>query len=155
VLNAPEGSITFEDNALITDYVVMSQQINHDWQLGTDIRPHFHWWQVSANMPNWLLQYRWQRNGEAKTTAWTSSAFDANAFTYTAGTLTQITSFPDIVPPTGYGLSDVIQMRLIRDSTNVSGLFAGADPEAADVDAVSMDFHKQINTVGSRQPFSK
>jgi hypothetical protein len=155
VENIAEGSLTFKNNAALADYVNINTQINHDWQLGSNLRPHVHWWQVSANTPNWLMEFRWQRNGEAKNTVWTRVAWAVNVFTYTAGDLNQITGFPSITPPAGYGLSDIVQQRLFRDNANASGLFAGADPEASDVDATSFDIHKDVDTVGSRTPFSK
>lgn len=155
VENIAEGSLTFKSNATTADYVVANPQINHDWKYGTNLHVHFHWWQVSANFPNWLLQYRWQRNGQAKTTAWTSVIPAEQTFTYVSGTLCQITEFVEITPPANYGISDILQMRLLRDTTNASGLFAGADPESSDVDAVSFDFHKQIDTVGSREEYAK
>lgn len=155
VENIAEGSLTFKDNATTADYVVASPQINHDWKFGTNLHVHFHWWQVSANFPNWLLQYRWQRNGQAKTTTWTSVIPAEHTFTYVSGTLCQITEFVEITPPANYGISDILQIRLIRDTGNASGLFAGADPESSDVDAVSFDFHKEIDTVGSRLEYQK
>ena len=62
--NYAEGAVTFQNNADTTDYVTMNVQLNHDWNLGSAIEPHLHWWQISANVPNWLLQYRWQIQGD-------------------------------------------------------------------------------------------
>jgi hypothetical protein len=154
-LNLAEASVTFENGARITDYVTMDIQLNHDWAVGTPVYPHLHWWQASATLPNWLIQYRWQVNGGTKTTAWTSAARASEAFTYSSGTLNQITKFPTITPPSGSGLSDILQVRIIRDKINTSGLFGGSDGLAANVDAVSFDIHKKIDGFGSNEEYVK
>lgn len=150
-----EGALTFSDGCTLADYVVMNAQINHDWQLGTALHPHLHWWQASASVPNWLLQYRWQKNGQAKTTTWTSVKYASHVFTYASGTLNQVTLWPEIAAPSGYSVSDIVQLRLLRDTANASTLFAGADPLTGDVSAVSYDYHKRCDTLGSRSAAAK
>lgn len=156
-LNLAEGSVTFEATARYpTDYVVVNIQLNHVWELGTQIHPHLHWWQVSADEPNWLIGYRWQIQGGAKDTSWSLLPGLAGEFTYTAGTLNQITEFGPITPPGGYGeVSDILQFRIYRDVTNVSTEFAGADPESADIDAINFDAHIEVDTLGSRTEYTK
>lgn len=149
-----EGSIVFVAAANLSDYAVTNVQLNHDRDLAVGIYPHIHYWQTTAAVPNWLLEYRWQRNGAAKVTAWTRAAWSAQAFTWTAGALNQIAAFPAIVQA-GSGISDVVQLRILRDSTNASGLFAGADPVAAPVHATSFDVHMQINSLGSTDEYAK
>ena len=89
------------------------------------------------------------------TTAWTSQAYTGHAFTYTSGTLNQITQMGTITPPPGCGISDIVQIRVLRDNDNDSTLFAGADPLAADVDAVNFDVHIEIDSFGSNQEYVK
>lgn len=155
--NIAEGSLTFESTARYpTDYVTVNHQLNHDWVDGTSIDPHLHWWQVSSSVPNWLIGYRWQRQGQAKTTAWTELPWASNAFTYSSGTLNQISGFGSIVPPAGYGeVSDIVQYRIYRDVTNASGEFAGAEAGPVNIDAVNFDTHIQVNMLGSRQEYVK
>lgn len=157
VQNNAEGSLTFESTARYpTDYVTTNHQLNHDWANGTNIEVHLHWWQVAAAVPNWLVAYRWQKQGSAKTTTWTELPWSSNVFTYSAGTLNQITDFGVITPPVGYGqVSDIVQFRLYRDVTNVSTEFAGAEAAPGDVDAVNLDTHMQVNMLGSRQEYVK
>lgn len=156
-INIPEGSVTFEASARYpTDYAVVVLQINHDWELGSNVHVHIHWWQVIVEVANWLIATRWQKQGGAKTTAWTNSIISANAYAWTAGTLNQITEFTPIVPPVGYGeVSDILQIRLFRDVTNVSGLFAGAEAAPADIDVVNLDAHIKTDTLGSREEYVK
>jgi hypothetical protein len=157
VENIPEASITFETGARYpTDYVTTNHQLNHDWDPGTTVHPHLHWWQVSSDVPNWLIGYRWQKGGAAKTTAWTNLVVNSHKFTYSAGTLNQISETAAITPPAGYGeVSDIVQFRIYRDVTNVSTEFAGADPESSNVDAVNFDCHIIVDTLGSRQEYAK
>lgn len=155
IQNNAEGSVTFQDNADLTDYVTMSIQINHQWKLGSGIRPHIHWWQAQSDMPNWLVQYRWQSNGSAKDTTWTDIPWATNQFTYVSGTLNQITNFGTITPPDPNGLSDIVQIRLLRDNANDSGEFDAVDPVTGDVDAVNLDIHVENDTLGSRTEFIK
>jgi hypothetical protein len=132
----------------------MNIQLNHDRDLGTNIYPHLHWWQASATMPNWLVQYRWQIQGAAKTTAWTSIEWTANAFAYSTGTLNQITTFETIAPPSGDGHSDILQFRILRDVGNDSGKFDGDDALNASVYATMFDVHKVVDKLGSASEFT-
>jgi len=150
-----EGTVVFDDATTLADYVTMNVQLNHDRKIGENVEVHVHWFQASANVPNWLVQYRWQSNGDAKVTAWTDSADQNEVFTYTSGTILQITDLAEITPPAGDGVSDILQLRLIRDTDNDSGLFAGTDPLTGDVAAVNMDVHMIINTLGSRLEYQK
>ena len=158
ILNNPsEGSLTFKTSARYpTDYVFTNHQLNHDWIPGTVIDPHLHWWQLSANIPNWLLEYRWQKQLQDKTTAWTPLVLATHAGVWTANPFNQITeTAAGITPPVGYGqVSDIVQMRLYRDVTNASGMFGGADV-AANIDVVNFDTHINIDMLGSAGEYTK
>jgi hypothetical protein len=155
--NVAEASVTAKASARYpTDYLTTNWQINHDWMLGTAVHPHIHWWQTSVNMPNWLLAYRWQIQGGAKVTGWTELIWTTNRATWTAGTLNQITGFGAIVAPAGYGqVSDIVQIRLYRDVTNVSTKFDGVETDPIDQGIVNLDGHIQVDTLGSRQEYVK
>jgi hypothetical protein len=156
VNNLEEASVTYKNNATTADYAVMSIQLNHDRKNGAAVYPHLHWWQSSVNMPNWLLQYRWQRNGQAKVTDWTYLKWTENAAAWVSGTLNQITRFGSITPPSGDNVSDILQIRLIRDVADASGEFGStAETSPIDQDAVSLDVHIEVDTVGSRQEYIK
>jgi len=150
-----EGTLDFKDNCDLNDWSLMNVQINHDWKSGSDVEPHIHWFQKANNMPNWLIQYRWQKSCGAKTTSWTSVKYTTNACTYVSGTINQITSFGAITPPSGYGISDILQIRILRDTANASTLFAGADPYTGDAEAMSFDVHICVDMLGSRQLYVK
>ena len=156
VQDSTEGVLEFKTTCVYgTDWVLANFQFNHDREDGSVVSPHLHWFQSNAAIPNWLIQYRWQVNGQAKTVAWTNKKYTTHAFSYSAGTLTQITAFGTISPPAGAGISSILQVKLIRDTTNASALFSGADPLAASAFALFCDVHKRVDMVGSRSEYTK
>lgn len=155
--NLPEGTITFKASARYpADYITYTLQLNHDWLVQSTCDFHVHWWQASAANVNWLVEYRWQVNGQAKTAGWTQLPLTSQIFTYAAGTLNQINDgSANITPPATAQLSDIFQVRLYRDYTNVSTLFAGAEASGLDVEAMSSDMHRRSDTIGSREEYAK
>ncbi len=149
--NLAESQVEFTTASNLSDYLIDSQQISHSWNLQT-VFPHIHAWQTTAASPNWLVQYRWQRMGELKVTAWTNLACNDQVFTYPgSGTFHQLfNTAAGITPPDGAGISDCIQYRILRDNANTSGVFAGADPVNATAAVISFDTHIAKDTLGSR-----
>ena len=60
-----------------------------------------------------------------------------------------------IAPPSGAGLSDIVQFRLLRDCANASTLFSGTDPLTGNAAAVMFDLHFQTNSLGSDSEYTK
>jgi hypothetical protein len=142
------------------DWLTMVIQMSHRWKLGTAIYPHLHWVQTAAGMPNWLIGYRWNVNGAAtNAAAWSLIPHSANAYTYSAGSLNQITKFDKISPPVGAGLSDLVHIKIFRDVSNESTAFTGgAENDAATQDnaaASSFDVHFEIDQAGSDEEYTK
>ena len=158
VLNIAEGTLDFKDTATLTDYAAMNVQINHDWKIGSTVFPHIHWFQNQAQTPNWLIQYRWQSNGGLKDTTWKNYPLDINVFTDPGAGETKIQiSHNDsgITPPVGAGLSDILQLRIIRDTDNDSGEFTGVDNYTGLAPAINVDVHFEINSIGSNEEYVK
>lgn len=153
--NIPEATVDYTTGANNTDYMVENFQFNHERKAGTPVNVHLHWLQAETNTPNWAIQYRWQLGGTAKTTSWTAAKRTSNAFTWTTGTLNQITSFAALTPAANEGLSPILQVRFIRDTSNALGLVFAADPYTATVAVIAVDAHYQIDTHGSRTEYSK
>jgi hypothetical protein len=155
--NVTEGTADYADNCVAAnDYKITNVQLNHDRDLSQNIHPHLHWFQSSASVPNWLLEYRWQVLNGAKVTAWTPLAMNTQAFAYTAGTtIHQLSESAEIAPLGGTIISDIVQFRICRDTGNVSGLFAGADPLVGNARALSFDVHIMINSIGSTDELAK
>lgn len=149
VFDYTEGTLDFKNTCDLSDWAMMNIQLNHDRMLTSVVEPHIHWFQNENKTPNWLIQYRWQVNGQEKITAWTSKAYVENEFTYSGTTLVQITSFGSLTPPVTSSLSDILQIRILRDVANVSTLFGGADTYTGDAEALSVDAHKICDRLGS------
>ena len=153
--NYAELGIDFQDNALYpTDLIGIIDQMHHRWKLESEIRPHLHWMQSGANLPNWLLRYRIYRNGDSPP-AWTNAAYTSNLFTYTAGTILQIAEFPAIDMTGIDTVSAFVDFKMYRDTTNASGLFAGADPLVGDALSKEFDIHYQVDSSGSTAEYDK
>jgi hypothetical protein len=165
--NMVEAVADFASNAVYhatfasADALYCNVQFNHERDLTNNVYPHVHWWQAKSNAPNFLIEHRWQKTGGAKTTAWTKLACTNQLFTYAAGTVTNQVAYAPagITPPTGSAVSDILQLRLYRDTANASAVFAGADPynsgSATNVSVLSFDVHIRINSLGSSSEYSK
>lgn len=150
-----ESAYDFLTSANLSDYLWTNVQLNHDMKAGANIKPHIHFFQTNNAAPNFLIQYRWQKNGGAKTTSWTNYKCNTLVYTYTSGTLNQIAYGAAITPPVGYNLSDILQVRVLRDNANTSTVFAGADPYTGSASVTSVDVHIEIDMLGSRSEYAK
>lgn len=164
-LNVAEATIDFDYNAAyhatptLADMAYRNVQLNHERDLTATLYPHIHWFQAKNYSPNFLLGYRYQLNGAAKTTPWTLLPMNSLAFPYASGTLNQISYTAGIVVPVGAQLSDIMQVRIYRDAGNVSGLFAGACPYNtggnASAPTTSFDIHYVKDSLGSDEELVK
>jgi len=154
--NDAELGIDFDDTSRYNDadMVAIIAQMLHEKKFGTDLRPHIHWMQSHANVPNIMMRWRWYNNG-ATPGAWANAAYNANVFTYTAGTILQIMTFPHISPPANESVSSICDIKIYRDAINASGLFAGADPLVGDMLTKEFDFHYEIDALGSQSEYVK
>lgn len=155
-LNSVENKLDFVDTSNLNDYAYFNYQLSHKWKLGTAVSPHIHYEQANDNTPNFMIQYRRQKQWQIKTTAWTNAKLNVNVFTWTTGRLNQIANWYDITPPEWYGqVSDIIQMRLLRDTNNDSELFDDVDTYSWVVWITSMDIHYECDTLWSRSEYVK
>lgn len=161
-----ENVVNFDFNAAynanpsLADFLYKNVQLNHDKDLSVAIYPHIHWFQKKDYSPNFLFQYRWQINGGQQTTAWTFLKCNNLAFPYTGNPMHQISFSAPILAPVGSNLSDIIQFRIYRDTTNASGEFVGVtDPYNtggnASAGVLSFDLHFQTNSLGSTDELIK
>jgi len=154
--SATENTMGFDTGcAYASDYLWANFQFNHDRKLGAPVFPHIHWFQTENTTPNFLVLYRWQLNGKAKTTAWSLHKMTTSAFTYVSGTLNQISYGTGLTPPSDDNVSTLLQVRITRDKTNASGAFTGSDTYTASAATTSFDIHIELDSVGSRTEYSK
>ena len=144
------GAAVFAANADLNDFLYKNMQLNHDRDATSRIYPHLHFWQAEANMPNFLLQYRWHVNGQPRDETWKNLRCNIAAIPYTSGVLCQIATTEDgILPPANSYLSDIVQFRILRDNSNASGVFSGVDPYTQSVSILSFDVHIHVHSFGS------
>ena len=167
-LESPSSHITYSSNRVSVifaktcdwndDWLAMTIQMSHRWKIGTVVYPHVHWVQSASAMPNLIISWVWQVQGAARNTTWANIKHSANTFTWSTGSLNQITKFGSITPPTGAGLSDILMIKIMRDVANESTLFGGAEVDATtqdDVYADSFDVHFEIDQAGSDEEYTK
>ncbi|GEM_PF-4983550 len=147
-----ENSVIFQNAGSLSsanDRVIFNFQKPHSSPEDGQMRLHIHWEQDRSDDIVWSCQYRVQKNGEAKTTTWsTAENFISNAtnnvFPYVSGTITQITNLC-VVELDGSGISATVQFRVAR-----------TDSLAGNVSATFIDAHVQNNqSRGSREEFAK
>ena len=143
-----EVGIEFPNNAstgVVAESISAPVQFLHAWLEGSDIRPHVHWIQTAADQTNnWYMTHRWYNPG-SDVTSWVQSAVGSNVFTYTSGSLHQISEFP-VISGTGKTLSSLFDMRVERDGDN--------DTSSATLLFKQFDIHIQKNKLGSADEFS-
>lgn len=165
-LDIAELTVNFDHNALYhatpasADFLYKNTQLNHDKDLEASIYPHIHWMQSKNYSPNFLIGYRWQKNGSAKTTDWTLIACNTLAFTYVSGTLNQISYSSPISAPAGASLSDIVQFRVYRDTSGASSVYTGVTCPYntggnASAPVTAFDIHFQIDNQGSKLEYEK
>lgn len=154
-INPTESTAEFTNASDLSDYLYVNVQLNHDRKLESNIYPHIHYFANDAVVPNFLLEYRWQVDGGAKTTAWTQLICNNAAFPYVSGTINQLAYSAPITPPVNDMLSDIVQFKIYRDNANTSTLFLGADKFPGTVGILSFDVHIELDSMGSHEEFDK
>lgn len=146
------GGILFDDNGGtadgdINDFVTWSIQYPHKAKTDGTFNCHVHWVQDSTRAIVWELAYRVQDNGSATATTWTtvqSTPVTDELFTYTSGSLNQITELAQIDMST-HSLSAVVQCRLSRVDTTGGTV----------VLSTFVDAHYEADTLGSDEEYTK
>ena len=155
-LNLTEAVAVFASNANQLDYMVVSMQMSHGRKNGATIYPHIHFEQNQNAIPNFALQYRWQKVMGEKVTAWTPLACNVQTQPYSGTTKMNISkTSAGITPPAGDDVSDILQVRIIRDTTNALGLGFLADPFSGSVNVNSFDCHIEFDAFGSDEEYTK
>lgn len=129
-------------------------QLPHGWKEGTTIFPHLHWLPKASKTGNveWNLDYSWQ-NYDATTpqvfsTYTTSTVVTTGPFVANTHRITSLTGGTGL-DSTGKKISSILICRIWRNSSNA------ADTYADDAGLLSLDFHYQIDTVGSHAEYVK
>lgn len=137
---------TFDGGSQMEE-IFFEVQLPHSWAEGTTIKPHVHWSPRTAGTGNvvWQFEYTWSNflgTYPTPTTITVTQAADGTAYK------SQIAAFPDITDATKK-ISSLLMCRLFRDPSHTSDTYAG------DAYLLGFDIHYEINTVGSRQEYTK
>ena len=139
---------TTEENELY-----FTVQLPHKYKVGTALYPHVHWTTAvgtpTATNVVWGLEYSVVAiGGNYPVTQTLTSSSIINAITLT-GTHQHLISSLGSIPGTGIGISTIIICRLYRAAGHTNDTFAN------EVGLLSMDFHYEIDTEGSRSEYTK
>ncbi len=153
-IDTTDLGVSFAANARhVEEQVNMIAQLPHGWKEGSDLHPHIHWIQTTADLPNWLMQYR-VYNSDTAPGAWTYEVANTPAFTWASGSLSQISSFPPI-DMTGMTVSCIVDIKFWRDVADGSGEFGGAESSPVAVLLKEFDIHYLIDSFGSTAEYTK
>jgi len=145
----------FADGAI--QEVNFSVQLPHGYKEGSTIYPHIHWAPSSVaaalTRVRWVLEYQWVDLHGAFTATTATSAVGTEVVDGATESLVQyehaITPIGTGIVGTGKKISSILMCRLYRDGGGVGDNFTGT---AA---LLSIDFHYEIDTFGSRTEFTK
>lgn len=136
-------------DAATTETVSGALQLPHDWNVGTELKPHVHWYKTTAaaGAVYWQLEYKWHRIGQVVDAEWTT-LFSAVAAVSDGNTANQhaITAL-GAIPAANNRVSDMIIFKVSRVGGNA------ADTYAADVGLLEFDVHYQRHGLGSEREF--
>lgn len=128
-------------------------QIPHGYKEGSNIYPHVHWRPLasaaSATRVRWGLEYVWQNVGEeAPATTTTIYTTEQTPSENLVGYKHYLSPFAAI---TGKGktISSCLSCRIFRDAANAADDFAG------DAGLIEIDFHIEMDTIGSNKEYVK
>jgi hypothetical protein len=130
-------------------------QLPHSYKEGTNIYPHIHWTPFKSESGNveWNLDYTWVNYDSGTPLVFpattTSTVVATGPFTLRTHLIASLTSGGVGLDGTNKKVSSILICRIWRDSRNA------ADTYQDDAGLLSLDFHFQIDTVGSRGEFTK
>lgn len=140
-----DGVYCYKFSPTITETLFMQAQISHSWKLGTNLRPHVHWFGDTADTGNvtWEMEY-------------TVIPFGSTIGTTTVMTVTQavdavnkhqVAAFAEIDMSGINSVSAIILFRLARRQD--------LDTYTHDAGLLYVDFHYQRDDMGSAEEYVK
>ena len=119
----------------------------HGWKTSSDISPHVHWTPSNANAGGvtWGLEYTWQNVDGTLSNTTIITVDDSTDSTDRK----QHKALFSAISGAGKTLSSLLVCRLFRDISDPN------DDYGSDAFLLEVDFHFEIDTVGSRQILAK
>ena len=146
-----QGVFSYAFDKTTEEEVYFAVQIPHAWKLGSDIEPHCHWSPSDTDTGNvvWGLEYTISDIGGTFGNTASLSVTDAADGTAKKHQLSDLGTI-DMSSYTDDGdVSIMLICRIFRDATDA------ADTYDADAFLHEIDFHIELDTLGSRQETSK
>jgi len=149
-VDTTDGTLLFDKAS--TETIVGIAQVPHAWKVGTNLRPHIHWTPTddTAGDVVWKLEYKVAPIGDDVPAAYTAATTTAT-IAADSDTLHILTEFDDIDMSEVTGLSCIILWKLSR----IGGSTDPADDYDNDAKLLELDFHYQIDSVGSDTEYVK
>lgn len=118
-------------------------ELDHDWMEGTTLRPHVHWMPSTAGAGNvkWQLTYAFMVDGSPITAEQTVTVTEAAGGVAWVGRRADF----DVISGAGYKIGTQFSFRFFRNPGD------GDDTYGADAVVMTLGFHVQINSIGSRK----
>lgn len=140
-----QGVFTYNFDAGIEEELYFTLQLPHSYKLGSNLRPHVHWSPTTAGAGDvvWAIEYVWSNINS--TFGNTSIIEITDAADGTSGKH-QIVGLGEI-DGTGKGISSMLVCRVFRKAAD------GADTYAADASLLEIDFHYEIDKLGTDEEF--
>lgn len=139
-----------------TKEVFFCVQLPHSYKEGSDLLPHVHWTTFDAianntNKVEWVLDYSIAKIGSIISPQTTLMGNQIIPSITTFAAQQQYITSLGTIPGTGLEISVILVCRLSRNATGTST----TDTFADDAGLLSIDFHYEMDTNGSRNVFAK
>lgn len=144
-----EDEYLFDDST--NETVIGSGITSHKFKLGESgmtWRPHIHWMQEGSGRVLWQLRYKIIPANTLES-GWITIQSTTDEFTYTSGSLHQITIFPYIDTSTFTSTAFQVKVEITRLASDLLDTYVG------DARFMAFDIHVPIDQIGSRQEFIK
>lgn len=153
--NYTDCTVDFDNtSAYPEDVICFVAQMPHGKKLNSSVCIHFKWHQEEDSIPNVLLAYRWYCAGR-EPEEFILTPVAKCVYEYEPGGVLQMCCFGLVDAPTDEIISSNLDIKLYRDTTNVSGLFAGADPYTLDLKLKEASVHYLMDSIGSDFEYAK
>lgn len=131
-----------------TEIVYLTFQMLHQKALNLAINMHVHYIQSVVEQPTFEIQYKFYNVGDDIPGSWTTlnTSLNKGILTWTTNDMMQKGSFPLIDTPENEEVSANLDLKLYRQT---------GDGVAGDVLTKYLDFHFQIDSLGSAEEYIK
>lgn len=129
-------------------------QMPHTWKQGSNIEAHVHWYPTvngsAGTDVSWGMEYIWSNIGEVFGNT-TIIYGDINYLSETLVADKHYLTELGTIDATGKTFSSILVCRVFRDATSAGG----TDDYDADAGLLEIDFHYQIDSLGSNEEYVK